>query len=217
MKNVLVVGLLFACGSAFAQPTGGDKKPAPAPAPAKPAAAAAPAAAAPAEPPAPPKPGPETDALKVFHPKSATMSGKSPAGAWAPGTPEMPTKGKITCKWALNNLWATCDIEDTTGTGKTAMHWAAQQSAGWDFGAKEYRAVLVDNMGGATLMKGKIDGTKLTWESATESFMMGKPMKFRVTFDAADPKAIKMTGEHSGPDKKWVVDEESVIKPAGGK
>jgi hypothetical protein len=226
MRNVLVVGLLFAFGNAFAQPTGGDKKPAPAPA-AKPAEKPAPAAkpaekpaagapAAAMEPPPPPKAGPETDALKPFAPKSATMTGKSPAGAYGPNSPEMATKGKVSCKWIMNNLFAMCDIEDTMGTGKTAMKWMGHQMMGWDFGAKEYRSTMVDSFGGVVMMKGKLEGSKLSWESMTDAYMMGQPTKFRISFDATDPKAIKMTGEHTGPDKKWVVDEESVIK-AGGK
>src|SRR5690242_13086386 len=62
--------------------------------------------------PAPPKPGPETEALKPFS-HNATWTGKSPAGAWGPGSPELPTKGSAKCKWIINNLWVACDLEDT--------------------------------------------------------------------------------------------------------
>src|SRR5258706_16152981 len=69
---------------------------------------------------APPKAGPETSALKPFM-QNFTWTGTARAGAMAPGSPEMPTKGKATCKWAMGNLWAMCDLEDTAGTGKQAM------------------------------------------------------------------------------------------------
>jgi hypothetical protein len=64
------------------------------------------------------------------------------------------------------------------------------------------------------LLDGKIDGSKITWESKSEVMMMGQPTKVRFSMDTSDPKAIKFVGEHTAAGK-WVVDEESVMKPAG--
>src|SRR6476659_3174351 len=98
-KALLVTGLaLGLAGVAHAQ----DKAKAPAPAAADKTKAPAPATPTPAgthkkagagqQPPyaprAPPKPGRETEARKPFS-HSMTWTGKSPAGAWGPGSPEM--------------------------------------------------------------------------------------------------------------------------------
>lgn len=163
-------------------------------------------------PPTPPKPGPETEALKTFT-KNVTWTGKVPAGAYG-NNPELPSKGKATCKWILNNLWAACDMEDTQGTGKQAVTWKGHWVYGWDFEAKEYRGTMTDSFGATVPMKGKLDGPKLTWESVSETTMMGQPTKIRITMDATDPKAVKFTGEHT-QGKNYVVDEETVMKPSG--
>jgi hypothetical protein len=217
----LSVALLFGA-NAFAQ----EKKPA-AGAPAKaeekkPAAAAAkpgeppkaPEAAAPAAqpPPGPPTAGPETNALKPFV-MSSTSKGKMNAGMMGPGSPEMPTTGKATCKWILNNLWATCDIDDKAGTGPKASGFKGHWVIGWDFAQKMYVGMMVDNFGMATWWTGKIDGTKLVMETPMEMEFMGEKMKARITFDAADPKAIKFTSERQPHGKAWMVEGEAVMKP----
>lgn len=160
----------------------------------------------------PPKPGPETEALMPFS-KSITSTGTVPAGAYG-ANPEMPTRGRATCKWTLDKLWISCDIQDTMGKGKQAMKWAGHWIFGYDFGDKGYRGVMTDNWGTQTEMKGTLDGSKLTWESVGEVDMNGKPTKIRITEDATDPKAIKFTSEHQA-DGKWVVDETAVHKTRG--
>jgi len=216
MIKQVALGVALSFGSiALAQ----EKKPAAAPAKSEPAKAPGTAAkpaeappAAPAAPPAPPTPGPETTALKPFV-QSMTWVGKMPAGSMGPGSPEMTSKGKSTCKWIMNNLWAACDLEDHTGTGKQSMTWKGHWVVGWDFGAKEYRGVMADSFGTATMFSGKLDGTKLVFESQGEVDMMGMKAKVRTTMDAADPKAIKFTSEHQAKGQPWVVDGESVMKP----
>jgi hypothetical protein len=160
----------------------------------------------------PPKPGPETEALKPFS-KSLSSTGTVPAGAWAPNSPEMPTKGRATCKWVLNKLWVSCDIKETTGKGKQAMKWEGNWVFGYDVGAKAYRGTMTDNWGMQTAMKGTLEGSKMTWESG-EIQMMGHPTKIRITEDATNPKAIQFTSEHE-VNGKWVVDETAVHKTRG--
>lgn len=184
------------------------------------AAAAAPAPAPAAEKGAaaatfsPPKAGPETNALKPFV-VSSTWTGVSKAGAMGPSSPEMPAKGKSNCKWTLNNLWAMCELEETVGTGKQAMNWKAHWMIGWDFEAKEYRSLLVDSYGMSTAWKGKIDGSKLIVESAENTTMMGQPCKMRLTWDAADPKAVKFVIERSIKGSPMMVTEEATYKATG--
>jgi hypothetical protein len=212
---ICLAGVLALAAPVFAQ----EKKPASVTKPAEKTTSAAPAAEAKQiggpshEAPKPPTPGAETKALEAFT-KSVTMTGKAPAGAWGPGSPEMATKGKGTCKWEVNNLWAVCELEDTMGVGKQAMTWKGHWTYGWDFAAKAYRGVMVDSWGMAMMLDGKIEGQKITWESKGEVMMMGQPTKVRFSMDVTDPKAIKFIGEHTAAGN-WVVDEESVMKPAG--
>jgi hypothetical protein len=157
-----------------------------------------------------PKPGPEQDALKPFV-HNMTSTGTTVAGAMGPNSPEMKTKGKAMCKWIDGNLWAACDIEESAGTGKTAMKWMGHWVFGYDALAKGYRGVMVDNMGMMMPMKGTLDGAKMTWESATEMKVPNMPSKMRFTEDATDPKNIKFTeeGEMNG---KWMERSTAVHK-----
>lgn len=233
MQKLLTAALALSFGVAYAQtpaprtakpagektmPAGGQKaapageqKAAPA---GEKAAPGAPAAEKPAEMPAmtPPKPGPETTALKPFA-KSATITGSVPAGAWAPNSAEVPTHGRATCKWVLNKLWASCEIQETWGKGKQATKWEGNFLFGYDLGEKAYRGVMTDNFGMQTPVKGTLEGNKLTWESG-EVKMMGHSTKIRVTEDATDPKKIQYTSEHQ-VNGKWVVDETAVFKTHG--
>jgi hypothetical protein len=163
----------------------------------------------------PPRAGVESEALKPFA-RSMVWSGKVPAGAWGPASPEMSTRGRSTCKWIIDGLWASCDLEDSASGGDQSMSWRAHWTFGWDFGAKAYRAMIADSWGVSSLMNGKLDGSKLTWESAGEVMALGQPTRFRFSLDAGDPKAIKFMSEHTA-NGKWLVDEEAVMKPAGGR
>jgi hypothetical protein len=158
-----------------------------------------------------PKPGPDQDALKPFvHNGAYTGTRMMPDGK------EQPEKGKQTCKWLPGNMWASCDIDMTSGTGKTAMHWMGHLVIGYDTMAKGYRAIMTDNMGMLGRMKGTLDGKKMVWESMDEVKMPGMPTKERVTDDATDPKAEKMTFEGM-MNGKWTPMGSGSFKTAGGK
>jgi hypothetical protein len=206
MNKLLVAVTLCAFGSAYAQ-SGGTAKPAASGAAAKPATAPSGAAAAPAM--EMPKPGPHHHAIKPLA-KSGTTTGTH----IGPDGKETPTKGKQTCKWINGNMWAACDIEDTAGTGKTAMKWSGHYVFGWDIPAKGYRGVMTDNMGTMGRMKGTLEGSKMVWESMDENKTPGMPTKERVTEDMTDPKNIKMTfeGMMGG---KWVPTGTTTIKVTG--
>jgi hypothetical protein len=202
MNKLLVAVVLLGFGTAYAQTK--TEKP------------AAPPSGATAAPPAgemmtPPKPGPEQDALKPF-----SKSGTSAGTRMSPDGKEMPTKAKVTCKWIDNNMWAACDIDETVGAGKMSMHWMGHWVYGYDTMAKGYRGVMADNFGMMGRMKGTVDGTKIVWESMDEmkGGPPGMPAKERVTMDAADPKAVKMTFE-GWMNGKWTPMGASTMKSAG--
>lgn len=220
MKKLLQ-GCALAGAFVFAVAGAQEKKPATAPAAggsgaaAKPMDGGKPAMGAPPAEMAPPKPGPETMLLKPMAGTLAT-TGKVPAGAMGPSSPELASKGSHSCKWTADKLWLQCEIKDTTGSGKQSMTWAGHMMTGWDYSAKMYRTVLTDNMGMAMMLQGKADGPKLQMESVGDYQFMGQPFKMRVTLDMTDPKAIKFTDEREvGKSGKWTTFEESTMKPAG--
>ncbi|MDB4965090.1 MAG: hypothetical protein JWN44_779 [Myxococcales bacterium] len=210
MTKLLTAVALLSFGTAYAQ-SGKTDKPAAAPS----GAAATPSgASAAAEPMMPPKPGPETEALKPFA-HNIVSTGTVMAGAMG-NNPEMATKGKATCHWAVGNLWVMCDIEEVTGTGKTAFKWMGHWMFGYDVMAKGYRGVMLDNMGMMAPMKGTLDGSKLTWESMNEmkGGPPGMPTKMRFAMDATDAKNIKFT-EDGWVGGKWVTRGTGVHKVVG--
>jgi hypothetical protein len=201
MNKLFIAVSICTCGLAFAQAPSGK--------------AATPPSGGTAAPPMMemPKPGPDQDALKPFvHNGSYTGQHMMPDGK------EAPSKGKQTCKWLPGNMWASCDIDMSTGTGKTAMKWMGHLVMGYDTMAKGYRAVMTDNMGTMSRMKGTLEGKKMVWESMDEmkNAPPGMPSKERVTDDATDPKAEKMTfeGMMGG---KWMPMGSGTFKIAGGK
>jgi hypothetical protein len=149
---------------------------------------------------APRKPGPETLALKTFF-RSVTWSGKAGAAT---------TRGKSTCGWILDGLFAACEMEESSG-GKPA--WKGHFVVGWDVDAKEYRAVMVDNGGSVGMLAGKLDGKKLVLASPGESSYLGKPTRFRLTWDASDGAAIRFTEELAVAGGAFTVGEEATMKP----
>jgi hypothetical protein len=71
-------------------------------------------------------------------------------------------------------------------------------------------------MGTMSRMKGTLEGKKMVWESMDEMKVPNMPSKERVTDDASDPKAEKMTfeGMMGG---KWMPMGSGTFKSAGGK
>lgn len=208
MQKLLIAVSVFGCGIAFAQAPSGK---AATPPPGKPTAPPSGGTAAGAPPMMEmPKPGPDQEALKPF-----VRSG-SYTGTRMMGDKEMTEKGKQTCKWLPGGMWASCDIEMTTGSGKTAMKWMGHLVMGYDTMDKGYRAVMTDNMGMMGRMKGTLDGKKMVWESMDEMKVPNMPSKERVTDDASDPKAEKMTFE-GYMNGKWMPMGSGTFKSGGGK
>jgi uncharacterized protein DUF1579 len=214
MNKLVLAITICGFGTAYAQaPTGAAAKPAPSGTAAKPAAAPSGAAATPPAAGAemtPPKPGPEQDALKPLV-RNATGTGTR----IGPDGKEMPSKGKVACKWLPGNMWAACDIDETVGTGKTAMKWMGHMVFGYDVAAKQYRAYMTDSFGMSGRMKGTLEGTKMVWESMDEMKMPNMPSKERVTEDFTEPKTDKLTFE-GYMNGKWMPMGTMTLKSSGG-
>jgi hypothetical protein len=91
------------------------------------------------------------------------------------------------------------------------MTWKGHMVVGYDVNAKAYKATCVDNMGSLTNFDGMLEGTKFTLVTPTEVMMMGQMMKDRLTWDMADPKAIKFTDEHQVGGGNWTLIESTTM------
>jgi len=162
-----------------------------------------------------PKPGAEMKAIApIFGVGAATWKGDVSAGGMGPNSPATTSHGKVATHTMLGGLWYACDVEDTYGTGKEAMTWKGHMLVGWDSNAKAYKGSCVDNMGAMASFDGSLDGTKFTLVTPSEVMMMGQMMKDRLTWDMADPKAIKFTDEHQVSGGDWMVVESATMMAA---
>jgi hypothetical protein len=160
------------------------------------------------------KPSEETAKLaKLFGSKKA-WSGKIAADGMGPGTPEMPTKGKMDCRAIADKFFYSCDMDVTTGSGKQKMTWKGHLVTGWDANAGAYKAHLIDNMGMMVSMDGALTDTTYQLTSTQEVPMMGQKMKIRFTWDWSDKKQVKYTNEHQVGDGAWQLFETEIIKGA---
>ena len=73
---------------------------------------------------------------------------------------------------------------------------------GWDPALGGYRAVLADNYGHADVMRGRIEGDRLTFESVGDS-----PVRLRMTWDVSDPADITWHNESSIDGVAWTLIE----------
>jgi hypothetical protein len=159
------------------------------------------------------KAGDETRALLPIA-IDATWTGRIPANAMKQGTPEMKAKGSQDCKWSPDGLWLVCDMKETMGEGKDAMKWRGHVMLGYDYLNKEYRSLVVDNMGASMIMNGKVDGNVLVLTSMIDmNAPDGTKCKGRITLDWTDPNAIIYKNEKSTDGGAFTLIEEATMKP----
>ena len=160
-----------------------------------------------------PKPGAEVKALAPIFGTSGTWQGKVEAGAMGPDSKATTSHGKATGHSILGGMWYACDVEDTWGTGKEAMTWKGHMIVGYDLPSRSYKSSVVDNTGSIAMFDGTLNGTTFVLETPTEIMVMGTSMKDRLTWDFADPKAIKFTDEHKATGGDWMVVESATLVP----
>lgn len=200
MKLILTsVSLAVLAGTALAQqPKGG--------APAQPKAAEPPATSvAPPVAPKPPEPAPELVEL-----------GKSMNGAWkctgkadVRGT-TMDIKATITHKLDanLNKMWIESKF---VGNAAKMPPMKFSMWTTYDAGAKKFRRVSVNGMGGSSTGWGTMTDKKIAWEMDA-SGPMGT-FKARHSEEVISPKEVKVMGELSRDGgKTWVFDHEATCK-----
>jgi hypothetical protein len=88
---------------------------------------------------------------------------------------------------------------------KWQLHWVA----GWDPANNEYRATIADNYGHADVMRGRIDGDRLMFETIGDP-----PVRLRLTYDISDPADMTWRNETSMGGGPWSLVEEYHCRPA---
>jgi hypothetical protein len=159
-----------------------------------------------------PGPGPESKALQPFFGKSLGWTGTCPAGSMGPGSPQMESHGKASCRPLFDGFSYAIDVEDTFGSGKDAMTWMGHMVVGYVVGAKAYRGFSSDNTGELVMWNGTLDGNKFVLESAAPFMMMGQMMDDRLSWVRNSDGTLAFTDEHRPQGGDWVVGEAATMK-----
>lgn len=155
--------------------------------------------------------GAEMEALARFH-TDVAWTGVILEGGMGPGTPAMAAVGRGTHERIQDGRWIVGTYEqdqyllDGTFVLKWQLHWVA----GWDPAAGEYRATIADNYGRADVMRGWIDGDKLTFETIGDP-----PVRLRLIWDVTNPAEMTWRNEMSVGDGPWCLVEEYNCMPIG--
>jgi hypothetical protein len=153
--------------------------------------------------------GREMAALARFYP-DVTWTGTVEAGGMGPGTPEMTAIGRASRRFIQDGRWIvlTCSQEQYLLDGTFVLTWQLHFVVGWDPSRGEYRATVADNYGHATVMRGRIDGDRLVFETVDDS-----PIRLRMTWDASNPAELTWRNESSLDGATWSLIETYRIKP----
>jgi hypothetical protein len=159
--------------------------------------------------PRPVVPGEEMDALKRFH-LDVTWQGHIQEGGMGPGTPFQTATGRATHHLIQDGRWVVGDfeqdqfLEDGTFILKWELHWVC----GWDPANQEYRATVADCYGHTEVMRGRIEGDLMIFES-----MRDTPPMLKMTWDASSPDVIKWRNEMTFDGVDWQLIEEYPMVP----
>jgi hypothetical protein len=154
-------------------------------------------------------PGREMVDLARFH-RDVTWTGTIAEDGMGPGTPAMTATGKGTHEWIQDGRWivGTYEQDQHLLDGTFVLRWQLHWVAGWDPAAREYRATVADNYGHAEVMRGWIDGDRLTFES------MGAPyVRVRLVWDIGEPDLMSWRNECSVGGASWSLVEEYACTP----
>lgn len=160
--------------------------------------------------PQPAVPRRQMDALSRFY-GDVTWTGTIEAGATGPGTPAMTVAGRGVQHHIQDGLWVVADYEQDQflSDGTFVLTWKVHWVTGWDAQAGEYRAVLTDNNAQAAIMRGRIDGDVLTYETFGDG-----PMRLRLRWDGTAAPDVKFTSEMSRGGGPWSLAETYTMTPA---
>ncbi|HSJ36548.1 MAG TPA: DUF1579 family protein [Acidimicrobiia bacterium] len=159
--------------------------------------------------PRPVEAGAEMEALQRFH-RDVTWQGRIEEGGMGPGTPAQTATGKAVHHWIQNGRWVVGEfeqdqfLEDGTFILKWELHWVC----GWDPFNREYRATVADCYGHTEIMRGRIDGDIMVFES-----MRDTPPMLKMTWDVSSPDVLLWRNEMSLDGSDWMLVEEYEMIP----
>jgi len=153
--------------------------------------------------PRPREAGPEMAALERFY-ADVTWTGTIEAGGMGPGTPAMTARGRGTHGRLHDGLWIVGDYrqDQFLEDGSYVLTWRLHWVTGWDADAQEYRAVLADNYGHAGILRGRIAGDRLVYETFGDG-----PVRLRLVWDLSDPEAAVWSNQRSVAGRPWTLVE----------
>ena len=159
--------------------------------------------------PRPATPGHEVDALLRFH-ADADWVGTIEENGMGPGSPRMRASGSGRHRRIHDGLWLVGEYQQDQylEDGTFVLKWELLWVAGWDAASGEYRATYADNFGHAGVMRGRIEGDRLTFESLDDA-----PVKIRLIWNAADESDVVWTNEVSVGDGPWSLVETYHLTP----
>ncbi len=159
--------------------------------------------------PKPITPGAEMAALGRFL-RDTTWTGTIVEGGMGPGTPAMTADGRGRHTSIQDGRWivGTYEQEQRLLDGAFVLTWQLHWVAGWDPATGEYRATLADNYGHADVMRGQIDGDRLTFITFGD-----RPVHLRLIWDLSDPANMTWRNEASIGDGTWSLIEEYRLTP----
>jgi hypothetical protein len=159
--------------------------------------------------PLPITPGPEMAALARFH-CDVTWTGTIQESGMGSGTPAMTARGRGTHQRIQDGRWivGTYQQDQFLLDGTFVLTWQLHWVAGWDPAAGEYRATIADNYGHADVMRGWIDGDRLTFET-----LGNPPLRLRLVWDLTDPDVMTWRNEMSVGGAPWSLVEEYRCTP----
>jgi hypothetical protein len=153
--------------------------------------------------------GAEMEALRRFH-IDATWTGTISEGGMGPDTPAMTAVGRGTHHLIQGGRWivGTYEQDQYLPDGTFVLRWELHWVAGWAPEHGEYRATLADCYGHTDVMRGRIEGDRLEFESIGEP-----PVRLRLVWDLSDPKHPNWRNEMSVGDGSWFLIEEYELTP----
>jgi hypothetical protein len=160
--------------------------------------------------PRPRTPGPEMAALDRFY-TNVTWTGTIEPNGMGPGSPAMTARGRGVHSRLHDGLWIVGDYrqDQFLTDGTFVLTWRLHWVTGWDTDAGQYRATLNDNYGHADVMRGRIDGDRLIYETPDE-----RPVRLRLTWDLTDPDTPVWTNEVCLRGDTWQLVESYRMRPA---
>ena len=138
-------------------------------------------------------------ALARFH-VDCEWTGTIEEGGMGPGSPRMLATGGgrheliQDGRWIVGDYWQDQHLPDGTFVLRWQLHWVA----GWDPAASEYRATIADCYGHAEVLRGQIEGERLTFES------LGDPLvRLRLVWELTGASDITWRNEMSVAGGPW--------------